>query len=144
MTPEEVQEFLAERHSMAVATLGPTGHPHVVAMWYCFLEGDPAFWTYARSQKVRNLQRDPRITCLVEDGDRYEELRGVQLQGRGVILDDPDVVRRVGENLYERYFGPLHAPAQEAVERMGRKRVAVRIEVERVASWDHRKLGGAY
>ena len=140
MSEEEVATFLSERHTMSVATNGKDGFPHVVAMWYGFLHGKPAFWTYRKSQKIRNLERDDRMTCLVEAGEGYNELRGVMLKGRGVILQDKTEVLKVGESVYERYTGTLTDAARPVLEYMARKRVAVRIEVEEVASWDHRKL----
>ncbi|MGH9073380.1 MAG: pyridoxamine 5'-phosphate oxidase family protein, partial [Acidimicrobiales bacterium] len=112
--------------------------------WYGFHQGAPAFWTYGRSQKAVNLRRDPRLTCLVEEGDSYDTLRGVELVGRGVLLDDPADVLAVGASVVERYTGPLDDSARAGLARTAAKRVAVRIEVERVVSWDHRKLGGAY
>jgi PPOX class probable F420-dependent enzyme len=144
MSPAEVDAFLGETHTMVVATIGPDGRPHVVAMWYGFLDGAPAFWTYARSQKVVNLRRDPRITCLVEEGTDYAELRGVELVGEGRVIDDHDAVLAVGASVYDRHTGPWTEEARPIVEAMGAKRVAVRIDVERAVSWDHRKLGGGY
>ncbi len=144
MTKDEVDTFLAGRHSMSVATIGRDGTPHLVAMWYGFLEGAPAFWTYARSQKILNLRRDPRITCLVEAGDTYSNLKGVELVGRGEVFDDPAVVQVVGESVHERYNGPVDDAARGGIAMMGAKRAAVRIDVERVVSWDHNKLGGVY
>lgn len=144
MTGEEVDAFLAGRRSMSVATIGPGGAVHLVAMWYGFLDGAPAFWTYARSQKVRNLERDPRCTCLVEAGESYGELQGVELVGRGEVLADRDAVLAVGRSVWERYTGPWDEAAAGAVEAVGAKRVAVRVRVDRVVSWDHRKLGGIY
>ncbi len=144
MTDEEVDEFLDGRHTMNVATIGPDGQPHLVAMWYGFLDGAPAFWTYGKSQKVQNLRRDPRITCLVESGDAYNELRGVELVGTGTVLDDRESVLAVGRSVYERYTGPFESTALPALEQMGAKRVAVRIEVAKVVSWDHAKLAGTY
>lgn len=140
MTEAEIKAFLQERHHMSIATLGPRGWPHVVAMWYGFIDDAPAFWTYAKSQKIRNLQRDNRITCLVEAGSAYNELRGVELIGQGVILSDIESIVRVGESVYERYTGPLRAEARPHLRQVGAKRLAVRIDVARVASWDHRKL----
>jgi PPOX class probable F420-dependent enzyme len=140
MSEDEVAAFLAGRHSMSVATNGPDGYPHLVAMWYGFLDGAPAIWTYAKSQKVQNLRRDDRITCLIEDGDNYQELQGLMLVGRGVIIDDMAQKMAVGKSLYERYTGPLTAESQADLARNARKRVVIRIEVERVMSWDHRKL----
>ena len=142
MTEDEVRAFLHGRHTMNVATIGADGRPHLVAMWYGFVGGAPAFWTYGRSQKVLNLRRDPRVTCLVETGDSYDQLQGVELVGTGVVLEDHDDVMAVGRSVFERYTGPFTDDALPVLERMGAKRVAVRVDVERVVSWDHRKLGG--
>lgn len=144
MTDEEVRQFLDGRHTMNVATIGADGQPHLVAMWYGFLDDAPAFWTYGKSQKVQNLRRDPRITCLVETGDAYSELRGVELVGTGTVLDDRESVLAVGRSVYERYTGPFEGTALSVLEQMGAKRVAVRIDVAKVVSWDHAKLAGTY
>ena len=146
MSPEEVEAFLRETHTMSVATIGPTGHPHLVAMWYGFLDDAPAFWTFAKSQKIMNLRRDPRITCLVEEGDKYSELRGVELVGTGTIIDDRDKILEVGLSTGERHTGPAarSADARPFLEKQAAKRLVVRVEVERVVSWDHRKLAGQY
>jgi PPOX class probable F420-dependent enzyme len=144
MTDDEVEEFIHGRRTMSIASLGPAGRIHVVAMWYGFLDGAPALWTYGKSQKVANLQRDPRCTGLVEDGEDYAELRGVELVGKGRVIEDRDVVQRVGESVYGRYFGELNDAGREAVAVMGAKRVVVRLDVREVVSWDHRKLAGAY
>ena len=144
MTDAEVRDFLQERHTLQVATLGPTGHPHLVAMWYGFHGDQIAFWTYGRSQKIVNIKRDPKMTCLVEEGDDYSELRGVELIGTGIILDDPADVQAIGESVYERYTAPIDDNARKLVQAMGAKRVAVLLDVERTVSWDHRKLGGTY
>ncbi len=144
MTDEEVQAFLQERHTMNVASIGRDGRPHLVAMWYGFYDGAPAFWTYGKSQKIVNLRRDPRLTCLVEAGAAYKDLQGVELIGTGAILEDREDVMAVGRSVYERYTGPYSDDRAGALERTGAKRVAVRIDVESVVSWDHRKLGGTY
>ncbi len=134
---------------MTVATIVADGRPHLVAVWYAWLDGAPAFWTYARAQKAVNLRRDPRLTALVEDGNSYSTLRGVELFGRGVIVEDTEVVRGLAVRLLDRYAsdaspGPMTPEAREAMIGSASKRVAVRIEVEKVVSWDHRKLGGVY
>ena len=145
MTDEEIAAFLEEQRTMAVATIQADGRPHVVAMWYAFLDGVPAFWTFGKSQKIVNLRRDPRITCMVETGDTYDQLRGVELVATAEIIDDPEEVVRFGVAEFERYQGVKVGEAGiPAVERMANKRVVVKIIVERVVSWDHRKLGGAY
>ena len=141
MTPEEVDAFLAERHSMTMSTISADGSIHSVAMWYGFLEGAIAFETKAKAQKVRNLQRDPRLTCLVEAGETYDQLRGVTLVGRGEIVDDPDRMWELGVSVFERYQGEYSEEMKPFVEVMLRKRVVVKLHVDRVISWDHRKLG---
>jgi len=145
MSEAEVQDFLDEQRTMAVATIGRDGFPHVVAMWYTLVDGKPAFWTYAKSQKALNLRRDPRLTCLVEAGEAYGELRGVQIKGRATLTDDPAAVLRLVEAIWERYAGgPLNEMLLQMVAAQARKRVAVHVEPVEITSWDHCKLGGAY
>ena len=146
MTDDEVREFLDGRHVMNIATHGPDGNIHLVAMWYGFTEnGNPAFETYAKSQKVINLQRDPRITVLVEDGEQYEELRGVELVGTAIVHDDPDVLIGVARTVVKRYFDWNTEEELDLIAAgLANKRVAIEIVPEKVVSWDHNKLGGTY
>jgi PPOX class probable F420-dependent enzyme len=144
MTDEEVEQFLDGRHTMNVATIGPDGRIHLVAMWYGFLEGAPAFWTYGKSQKILNLRRDPRITALVEDGEQYDELRGVELVGTGTVVEDRERIMALGRSVFERYTGPYSEEMEPVLEATGAKRLVVKVEVESVVSWDHRTLGGRY
>jgi PPOX class probable F420-dependent enzyme len=144
MTDAERAEFLRGRNTMSVATLGADGRIHLVAMWYGFVGDQLAFWTYGKSQKIVNLQRDPRLTCLVETGESYDQLKGVELVGRGVVTSDRDVVQAIGESTWERYTGPLDDAARQAVAVVGAKRSAVLIEVDKIVDWDHSKLGGGY
>ncbi|MEJ5254237.1 MAG: PPOX class F420-dependent oxidoreductase [Acidimicrobiales bacterium] len=145
MTDEEVQAFLRERQTMNIATIGPDGNIHLVAMWYGFLDGNPAFETFAKSQKVLNLRRDPRITALVEDGDRYENLRGVEIVGKAVIHEDPETLIQVAKDVVTRYWTPAtEEEAEVMAQALANKRVAVEIIPEKIVSWDHRKLGGTY
>ena len=102
MTPEEADEFIRGWHTMNCATMKADGTIHLVAMWYAFLEGAPALETKAKSQKVLNLRRDPRITCLIEEGDTYEELRGVELVGTGEIVEEHDRIFEIGVSIVER------------------------------------------
>lgn len=141
MSDEEVATFLERSRSATMATIGPTGTPHLVAMWYALIDGQIWFETKSRSQKAQNLRRDPRITVMVEDGDTYDVLRGVSVEGRGVIVEDPDDLWKVGISVWERYNGPYTEEAKPLVEFMLQKRIAVRVEVDRIRSWDHRKLG---
>ena len=114
-------------------------------MWYAFLDGVPCFWTFAKSQKVVNLRRDPRITAMVEAGDTYTELRGVEIIARAEITDDEDEVLRFGVEEFERYQGVKMTEALlPGVKKMAAKRVVVKLRIERIVSWDHRKLGGRY
>ena len=110
-------------------------------MWYAVLDGVVWFETKAKSQKAVNLRRDGRVTVMVETGQTYDALRGVALEGRADVVDDPDALWAVGVNVWERYNGPYSEEVRPMVEFMLAKRVAVRVDVERTRSWDHRKLG---
>lgn len=145
MTDEEVDGFLHERQTMNIATFNHDGTIHLVAMWYGFLDGAPAFETFSKSQKVQNLRRDPRITCLVEDGDGYDQLRGVELVGTADVIDEPGPLMDVARDVVRRYYGVTDADDLDAIAAgLARKRSCIRVNVERVVSWDHRKLGGTY
>jgi PPOX class probable F420-dependent enzyme len=140
MTPEEVDAFLVESRTMTMCSLGPDGFIHAVAMWFGFLEGCVAVETKAKSQKVQNLRRDPRLTLLFEAGEAYDELRGVELVGRAEVIDDPRRLFALGISVYERHVGPYSEERRDAVAAMLHKRVAVKMHTERTVSWDHRKL----
>jgi PPOX class probable F420-dependent enzyme len=145
MTDEEVDGFLHERQTMNIATFNHDGTIHLVAMWYGFLDGAPAFETFSKSQKVQNLRRDPRITCLVEDGDSYDQLRGVELVGTADVIDEPEPLMEVARDVVRRYYGVTDDADLDAIATgLARKRSCIRVNVERVVSWDHRKLGGTY
>ena len=140
-TDAEVAQFLEEQRVANIATIGPNGMPHLVAMWFAVVDGDVWFETKAKSQKVVNLKRDNRISCLVEAGHTYDTLRGVELEGTAEIIDDPDAIWEVGKSVWERYNGPYSEEVKPLVEMMLNKRVAVKINATRVRTWDHRKLG---
>lgn len=141
MSSEEVDAFLQERRPMTLCSMNHDGSIHAVAMWYGFLEGSVAFETKTKSQKAQNLRRDPHMTCMAEDGDYYEELRGVELVGKAEIVDDPERMWKLGVDLFERYNAPYSEEMRPFVEIMLRNRIVVKLNVERVVSWDHRKLG---
>lgn len=149
LTDAELGEFLAARRKVQVATVGPDGAPHLTTLFYTLLDGRIAFTTYRSSQKVVNLRRNPAMTCLVEDGTEYGELRGAVLYGEGEIVDDPDTLLRVGMIVGAQIAGlPVPGPDDPpdpvftaAIEQTVRKRVAVVMRPNRVVSWDHRKLG---
>ncbi len=145
MTPDEVAAFLAEGRTLIVATLGRDGWPHLMPMWYVLRDGEIWGWTYAKSQKAVNLQRDPRCTVEVEAGEEYSQLRGVMLKAECTIHRDLDTVAGVGEDLTRRYGGEALSDEQRAaMRRQAAKRVALQFHVRETATWDHRKLGGAY
>jgi PPOX class probable F420-dependent enzyme len=141
LTDAEVGDLLAGVRTATMASIGPDGQPHLVAMWFAVIDGDVCFETKAKSQKAVNLRRDPRISVLVEDGQTYDDLRGVSLEGRAEVTDDADLLWRIGVNIFERYYGPYTDDMKPMVESMLNKRVAVRVKTERMRSWDHRKLG---
>ena len=145
MTSEEVAEFLGGPRVMSVATVGPTGRPHLVAMWYGFTpDGRPAFTTYSRSQKIKNIERLAAVTGLVEDGEHYDELRGVQLYCDAMLTTESAVLNAVAESVYERYRatadGPLTDDLRPLIHAAMRKRTAVVLDVAETVSWDHTKL----
>jgi len=141
MSPAEVDLFLEGRHDASLCTINHDGTIHAVAMWYGFLEGAVAFETKAKAQKVQNLRRNPTITILVQAGDRYEELRGVELVGTAEIIEDPDRMWELGISVFERYSAPYTEDLRPFVEAMLYNRVVVKVHVDRTVSWDHRKLG---
>jgi PPOX class probable F420-dependent enzyme len=135
MSPEEVAAFLDEQRTLVCATIGRDGWPHLMPLWYVLRDGECWAWTYAKSQKVRNLERDPRCTLQVEAGTEYAQLRGVMLRCTCTLHRSLEVVAGVGEELAERYGGARASMLSQAP-----KRVAMRFVVRGVASWDHRKL----
>lgn len=141
MSESETATFLERSRIANLATIGLDGRPHLVAMWYGLIDGEVWFETKSKSQKAVNLRRDPRVTMLVEDGLTYDTLRGVSIEGRAEIVDDPASIRSVGISVWERYTGPYSDDVAPLVDQMMNKRIAVRIAVDRVRSWDHRKLG---
>jgi Pyridoxamine 5'-phosphate oxidase len=143
MSDEEVRGFLAEKMVMQCATNGPRGWPHMVALW--FVPGPPLrSWTYAKSQKARNLDRDARATVGIEDGVQYHELRGVMFECDVEVERDPTRVERFGLELFERYAGELNDDIRAMVAKQAPKRVGLTFRPTRTVTWDHRKLGGVY
>jgi PPOX class probable F420-dependent enzyme len=141
MSHDEQVEFLHQQRSSTLGTFGPQGQIHLVGMWYAVLDGAIWFETKKKAQKTLNLRRDPRCTFLVEAGHTYDQLRGVSIEGRGTVIEDEDVVWDVCVNIFERYNGAYSEETKPFVEFMAHNRAAVRLEADRVRSWDHRKLG---
>jgi hypothetical protein len=144
MTDEEMQDFLAASMVMQCATNGPRGMPHLVPLWFVSHGMDLMSWTYAKSQKAKNLERDPRATIGIEDGVQYHELRGLMFECGVELERDADRVEEVGLALFARYAGRLDREIREMVAAQAQKRVGLRFVASRVISWDHRKLAGAY
>ena len=147
LTPAEQAELLDSERVVVVSSLGPRGWPHSMPMWYVVRDGEIWVWTYAKSQKVRNLERDPRATLLIETGHEYVELRGVQIEAVAELIRDTEPVLEFAKELTIRYsegISSVEGDAAAALEAQAPKRVAIRFEAERTATWDHRKLGGTY
>jgi PPOX class probable F420-dependent enzyme len=143
MTEEEVASFLEQSRTATIATIGPSGFPHLVAMWYGLVGGRVCFETKAKSQKAVNLRRDPRISCSVEAGESYDQLRGVAIEGTAAIIDDTSSQEywAVAVSVFERYQGSYTEEMRPVVEQMMHKRIVIRVDPVRVRTWDHRKLG---
>ena len=146
LSAEEQRELIDSERIVVVSSLGPRGWPHSMPLWYVPREGDIWIYTYAKSQKVKNLERDPRATLLVETGHEYAELRGLEIEARAEIHRELETVFELAIDLTSRYAdgAQVEGDAAEALRSQARKRVAIRFEARRVASWDHRKLGGTY
>jgi general stress protein 26 len=169
MSLEEVAEFIDSQRVVICASHGPRGWPHLMPLWYVVRDGDIWAWTYAKSQKTRNLERDSRATLQIEDGEQYHELRGVMIEARATIHRQTETVAALGSEIFARYAGGAAAdaggaaadaggaaadaggaaadadrPPTETVRAQAAKRVGLQFKAERIASWDHRKLGGTY
>jgi PPOX class probable F420-dependent enzyme len=145
MTDEELADFLVANIKVQVATIGPDGTPHLSTLFYVVENGNVAFWTYGRSQKIVNLRRDPRITCLVEDGEDYFELRGASITGKARLIEDYEEILALGSRVAKRMAGDVDLGefGDQIVANQATKRVAVVVEPDRIATWDHRKMRGS-
>jgi PPOX class probable F420-dependent enzyme len=147
LTERERDELLASERVVVVSSHGPRGWPHMMPLWYVLRDGDVWVWTYAKSQKVRNLERDSRATLLVETGVEYGELRGVMIEAEAELIRDTDEIVEFGKELTIRYsegIDSVEGDAAAALVAQAPKRVAIHFRPRRVATWDHRKLGGVY
>jgi PPOX class probable F420-dependent enzyme len=143
MSADEIAQFLRRSRTATVASVGPDGRPHLVAMWYGIIGDAVYIETKAKSQKAVNLRRDPRMIFMVEAGTSYDTLRGVSLEGNCMIISESgdDEYWAAAVSVYERYTGPYSDAARPIVEFMMNKRIVVKLVPDRVRSWDHRKLG---
>jgi PPOX class probable F420-dependent enzyme len=147
LTEAEQAELLDTERVVIVSSIGPRGWPHSMPMWFTVRGGEIWCWTFAKSQKVRNLERDPRATLLVEAGEEYTELRGIQIEAEAELHRDTPTVAEFGKELTIRYaegIDSIEGDAAAALEAQAAKRVAIRFIAKRTATWDHRKLGGTY
>ena len=146
LTPEEQAELLDSERVVIVSSIGPRGWPHSMPMWFVVRDGDIWCWTYAKSQKIKNLERNSRATLLIEVGHEYQELRGIQIEAEAELIRDTDRVLDFAMELTARYAGVDELPpgSEEALAAQAPKRVAIHFKPVRTATWDHRKLGGTY
>jgi len=146
MSAAEQDAYIESEKILNVATIGPSGHPHLVAMWFAHVDGELTFWTFAKSQKVVNLRRDPKMTGLIESGESYNELKGIELVGTGEIVEEYEKVLAIGKAVAVRYNGEaaLSDAALPFIEAQAHKRLGVIFRIERAVTWDHTKLGGGY
>ena len=146
MTEAEIAAYLKTQTILNIASIGPTGHPHLVAMWYEVMDGKVTFWTFGKSQKIVNLRRNNKITGLIESGDAYEELKGLEIVGTATIIEDYDKILAIGKAVGLKYNGEgaISDAALPFLEAQAKKRLGIQIEVENIVSWDHSKIGGGY
>lgn len=141
MSAAEQSAFLAEEKTVIVTSFGPRGWPHSMPMWFVVRDGEVWMWTYRTSQKVKNVERDPRATLLVETGETYDQLRGLMIEAEAEVVDDYDTVLALGRELGGRYAPGAEGPeAEAALAHQAGKRVGIRFHPRRIVSWDHRKL----
>ena len=147
LSPDEQRELIEAERVVVVGSFGPRGWPHLMPLWYVPRDGVIWIWTYAKSQKVRNLERDPRATLLIETGHKYGELRGLMIEAEAVVHRDVETISAFAEELTVRYaegIEKVEGDAKQALVAQAQKRVAISFEARRTATWDHRKLGGTY
>jgi nitroimidazol reductase NimA-like FMN-containing flavoprotein (pyridoxamine 5'-phosphate oxidase superfamily) len=151
MTKDEMAAFLDGSHILQVSSIDNDGYPHIAPMWYFVDDGNIVFRSFTKSQKIVNLERNNKLGVLVEAGDAYSELRGVMIRGTARFVTDPAYILKVYGELAARYAMLGEAPQRLTPEeldaafgRFATKNTAVVVEPEKIASWDHRKLGGVY
>lgn len=144
MSDAEIEAYLHEPHLCRIGTIGPTGDVHLVAMNYGFVDGRPAFWTYRSAQKVKNLERNPTLSLIVDSGVKYRELKGVSMSGTAALHDDAETKQSFWQSLADHYGGHMAGSTGEAAAASATKRLVVVLHASKVLSWDHAKLGGGY
>ncbi len=145
MSQNEIYDFISEQKSLQVATINKDGTPHLSTLWFDIVDNDIVFETFTKSQKIKNLERDNRISCLLEDGLVYEKLRGVQINGVAELYVDPEIVHRFARGVMARNNPEIPEELLDDVAKeMSIKRTAVVVKAHKILSWDHGKLGGTY
>jgi len=146
LTEDERRDYLEKAHTIILTTIDHRGYPHSVAMWFAVdPDGSVVMTTFQKSQKVLNVQRNPKVALLVESGRSYENLKGLLIRGIATIEPGTDAVLDLLERVNVKYHGLKPDPAlREGLRAQASKRCILRITPERVASWDHQKLGGGY
>lgn len=146
MTEQEQQDFIESQKGVQVATNGHNGWPHLVSLWFAMDEGDIIIETFTKSQKIKNLERDPRITLMFEDGEDYQDLKGVVVQGTAQLINDPEEVHRLHMLVTVRNApeGVTAEMLEDSIRAMAPKKTAIRVKADRIISWDHGKLAGVY
>jgi len=144
LTPEEQRQFLETKKTIVLSTIDGRGYPHSVAMWYV-MDGDCCVMTtYTKSQKAVNIRRNPKVALMAESGETYEALKGVLIRGRAELIHDVDLCVSVLSRVHRKISGAMPEGIEEALRAQARKRVVIKVMPDRVSSWDHSKLGGAY
>lgn len=150
MTDDERTKYLAEAQTIIISSLGPSGYPHPMPMWFG-VEGDDVvvMTTFTKSQKIRNIERDPRVSLLAESGTVYNELRGVVIYGKAELVRDQEKILDILAKVTAKSAGgagnaPDPGALRGALMATVPKRTGIRIRPEKIVSWDHRKLGGVY
>ena len=143
MSDDELHAFLGEQKVVTCATIGPNGRPHLMPLWFAADGQKLRSWTYAKSQKAKNLERDPHATLQIEDGEQYHELRGVMMECDVEIEREPDKVVNFGMALFQR-FGATGPDVEAMIAGQAPKRIGMTFTPTRTISWDHGKLGGTY
>lgn len=144
-TPEQEASFLRDAKTIILCTIDREGYPHAVAMWFeVDPDGSVLMTTYAKSQKVKNIRRNPKVTLLAESGLSYDQLKGVMIRGRAEIIEDVERCTQLLVRIHVKMGGESLPGIEDAIRERARKRVLLRIVPERTSSWDHSKLGGAY
>ena len=144
MTPEEQTAYLANAKTLILSSIDSHGYPHSVAMWFSMIDGLVHMTTFRKAQKVLNIRRNPKVALLAESGIHYSELRGLLIRGDAELIEDVDLCTEILVDIQSRYYGSTDSSVRELLRKQAAKRVAVRIRPDRVASWDHSQLGGAY